>query len=196
MRRIFLDYIFDESSIVFIICFVLIIIIRLFYVIISKKTSTGLRELMILIFWGSLLFVFVKTVLPTFTFYQINGENQLTVYRGTIKVNIIPFKTIAYFIAEEYQGDFWGGVINLLGNILLFVPIGFSSMYLLKYNLKKTIIYGCIISMTIEILQTIPGRSTDIDDVILNTLGVFIGCCVISGIKYLKPKNCCRSEIK
>jgi glycopeptide antibiotics resistance protein len=70
---------------------------------------------------------------------------------------------------------------NLALNILLFVPFGFfltlkKSSY--KKKLKRFVILtGFLFSLFIELVQfAIPmGRSADVDDVILNTIGTFLG---------------------
>lgn len=70
---------------------------------------------------------------------------------------------------------------NLGLNILLFVPFGFF-LSLKKPSLQKklilnVIIKGFLLSLFIEVVQyAFPmGRSADIDDLILNTVGTFLG---------------------
>lgn len=86
-------------------------------------------------------------------------------------VNLIPFYDIYYTIHFKTALE-----IPFL-NIILFIPLSF--ILLLKYNIKpkKIIFLGFLISLIIETLQYfIPlGRITNIDDIILNTLGVIIG---------------------
>ncbi|SDC61312.1 VanZ like family protein [Pelagirhabdus alkalitolerans] len=67
---------------------------------------------------------------------------------------------------------------NLGFNILLFIPFGlFLCLKLPSCKLMKITYIGMIFSICIEIAQFILsiGRITNIDDVILNTLGTFIG---------------------
>lgn len=42
-------------------------------------------------------------------------------------------------------------------------------------NLKHTVLTCFFISLAIEIIQLFTGRSTDIDDILLNTLGGLLG---------------------
>lgn len=68
-------------------------------------------------------------------------------------------------------------VINLLGNVGIFVPFGFFLSYFMKPNRKlvKFSLYAILFSASIEIVQLIFGRCFDIDDIILNTLGALLG---------------------
>ncbi|MEC2805356.1 VanZ family protein, partial [Bacillus thuringiensis] len=67
---------------------------------------------------------------------------------------------------------------NIIGNIVLFIP--FSFMLYIKFVNKLTInILICMgVSCSIELLQILVpfiGRSFDVDDIILNTIGSIIG---------------------
>lgn len=64
----------------------------------------------------------------------------------------------------------------LLGNIGMFVPIGFFPALLWhSWRWWKTLLLGVMSSCSIEFIQFFIGRSTDIDDVILNTTGALMG---------------------
>ncbi|HWQ76158.1 MAG TPA: VanZ family protein, partial [Syntrophomonas sp.] len=64
-------------------------------------------------------------------------------------------------------------------NIVLFIPFGFFSMLMFN-SLQKSwirgVLFGLIFSVTIEFLQTFIGRFAQLDDVLMNTIGVSIGC--------------------
>jgi glycopeptide antibiotics resistance protein len=67
-------------------------------------------------------------------------------------------------------------------NILLFVPFGFLLPFVTNLRMKKVVIYGALVSITIELLQFWTGflanitfRIADINDVIFNTVGVAAG---------------------
>ena len=63
---------------------------------------------------------------------------------------------------------------NVIGNILLFIPLGFCiPLFFNKKNkLSKVILYGFTASLIIEVLQLFtPYNITDIDDIIFNTFG-------------------------
>ena len=65
---------------------------------------------------------------------------------------------------------------NVVGNMLMFLPFGFFISYYLK-NFKPylTILLTVIASVSIEIVQLSIGRVFDVDDIILNVMGGFIG---------------------
>ena len=66
-------------------------------------------------------------------------------------------------------------------NILLFVPIGFLSGYLIQdCKLLKTAAWGFAISFMIEFMQFYFSRGVpSVDDILNNTIGSIIGCLVL-----------------
>lgn len=66
-------------------------------------------------------------------------------------------------------------------NVILFIPVGFVVSVLASKNvLIKSVCAGLLLSCTIEVLQFLFKRGTcEIDDIMNNTLGCFIGACVI-----------------
>ena len=69
-------------------------------------------------------------------------------------------------------------IINFATNLLLFAPMGFFIPVLFQSkikNIKQFVIMISILTLIVEILQFITYRgSTDIDDIILNTIGAVI----------------------
>lgn len=87
-------------------------------------------------------------------------------------------------------------------NIVLFLPFGFLLPLIWKKadRLRHALLYGATFSLLIEVSQLLNNRSTDIDDLILNTLGSLIGFGVfkkISRIFRIKEDTAdyCRFEI-
>ncbi|QNU66540.1 VanZ family protein [Ruminiclostridium herbifermentans] len=63
-------------------------------------------------------------------------------------------------------------------NLILFIPFGFSAALAIKKLREKWfygLLLGMIFSIIIEFLQSFTGRYVQIDDVIMNTIGSFIG---------------------
>ena len=61
-------------------------------------------------------------------------------------------------------------------NALIFLPVGFfPALVGEKPRWWKSLLYGLVSSVFIEVEQLFSGRSTDIDDVILNTAGALLG---------------------
>lgn len=101
-------------------------------------------------------------------------------------INLIPFHTITAYLAH---GGFIS-LVNVLGNIVLFIPLG---IYLTLFNPNKRIVINTLwivlMSVTAEILQyTFKVGATDIDDILLNGLGGFLGI-IIYKILYKVFKN-------
>lgn len=103
---------------------------------------------------------------------------------------------INFNILTGMQLDFsMGAIINTLGNIFLFVPFGVALTLLCKGKNKrmKVVLNGTYLSVMIEIIQfTMPNRWTDINDVLLNTFGTWIGYAIFimgSALFVKKAKN-------
>ena len=92
-------------------------------------------------------------------------------------VNLIPFREISNSLFSNDvipKSFFWN---NLLGNIAIFIPLG---IYLTMLKRNKSIMVNTLIialvSILIEILQFVFAVGVaDIDDVILNSIGGFLG---------------------
>jgi glycopeptide antibiotics resistance protein len=89
--------------------------------------------------------------------------------------NLIPFKTIFYYL-QGHNGFLIAG-INILGNIIALVPFGILVPFLFQnINWNKIIILSIITGLAIETTQFVLHIGIfDIDDVILNAMGVLIG---------------------
>ncbi len=70
---------------------------------------------------------------------------------------------------------------DVVGNVLLFLPVGLTVAGALgrrspALRLVAAVLFGAVLSAGIETLQlVIPGRATDVDDVIFNALGALLG---------------------
>ena len=67
--------------------------------------------------------------------------------------------------------------IQILLNVILFVPMGFlMKSTFCKWNWKCIVLSGTLLSFTIEFLQLVFHKGmTEVDDVIHNTIGTFVG---------------------
>jgi len=64
----------------------------------------------------------------------------------------------------------------LLGNVIMFFPIGFFFVLLWRRNSwKQILLVGFLTTFCIELIQLFVGRTFDIDDILLNTIGVVLG---------------------
>lgn len=97
-------------------------------------------------------------------------------------VNLVPFETIRLYLESDLGRIAWA---NLLGNLLLLVPLGALGPVAWRKldRLGRILGAGLAISVGIEVLQfgkrfidqLGQTRSVDIDDVLLNVAGVLIG---------------------
>jgi len=89
--------------------------------------------------------------------------------------NLLPFRTILAYLRGE-KGLMIGG-INLIGNIILLIPMGLLlPLVFPKLNWKRTIVLAAAIGFSIEGIQVLLQIGIfDIDDVILNGLGIVAG---------------------
>ena len=111
--------------------------------------------------------------------------------------NFIPFHTIISIFGETITYHTFGTLCyQFFGNILLFIPFGFSLCYYFKEGKKFFKVLCCIILVTVlvEVWQgafnamlQVNYRCVDIDDVMLNTIGGILGFCVAYfGIPWLQ----------
>lgn len=102
--------------------------------------------------------------------------------------NLIPFKEIM-----RYKLGSRLFMTNVLGNIIIFIPYGFFINYFTKNKkLWVSILLGIFLSGTIEMTQYFIGRIFDIDDIILNSVGMLMGFLIYK----LGSKIVCKSKYK
>jgi glycopeptide antibiotics resistance protein len=101
-------------------------------------------------------------------------------------MNLIPFKTIAEYCAALIDGDRVGAIMNLTGNLLLLMPLGFFLPFFIQ-KAAKLKVYVPVVSaliIVIEVAQLITMRgSCDIDDFLLNLSGALIGLAICKRVQ-------------
>lgn len=106
--------------------------------------------------------------------------------------NWVPFATIVDQFATQVDASV--AVRNLLFDVLLFVPIGFT-WTLVAEQLNRTwvqvVVAGAGFAAVVETAQLLLplGRAADVDDVTLNTLGVLGGALAAQGARWLVDKH-------
>lgn len=113
-------------------------------------------------------------------------------------VNLVPFLSIMNYLNGDMLARAFSAN-NIIGNIALFIPLGVY-ITLLNGNKKASVNNVCIIalvSVIVEIAQYLfKVGATDIDDVILNTLGGLLGILIFKLIyKFFKEKSRLAIEI-
>lgn len=101
-------------------------------------------------------------------------------------ISLVPFCTIGGFFKESVFDAF---VVNIVGNIVMFIPWGFGLPLLWKrrQSVRSGMLCSLALPLCIETCQLFIGRSVDIDDVILNFLGGCLGAGVHFAIRKCVP---------
>ena len=142
------------------------------YVCVKQKQVNWKRELELMLVYICIIVVARFTFFP---FFKINGKIQPLIFDAAtmfpLRINLIPFVNLFdYQIFREL-------LINVIGNTTMFIPLGivWPIVYKKLDTHKKVIAAGIGFSLCIEILQLPFDRVTDIDDLILNSLGYLAG---------------------
>ena len=147
---------------------VVIISIRLMYIHNGNEKFVFYKEFL------NLLFIVYALIL-----FQLLTNAEMNSSSG---VNIIPFTEIMRY--EVGTNSFY---LNVVGNIMLFVPFGyFVSSYVKASKVSHILLVSGITSFTIEAVQHFIGRSFDIDDILLNVVGAIIGFLLYIGLTAIK----------
>lgn len=142
------------------------------------------RELQLLLVYICIVVIVRFTFCP---FSKVNGKIQPLVFdiekAWSFRINLVPF---IYLMDYETVRE---AIINFVGNTFMFVPVGivWPSVYKVLDKPWKVISAGVGFSLCIEILQ-LPfyDRVSDIDDLILNSLGFIMGYLIYLGVKGIK----------
>lgn len=89
-------------------------------------------------------------------------------------INLKPFRTIRQFFYNTPRQSF---LINIVGNIVMFIPWGFCLPLLWKKNQRvgRLILWSFFLTLGIETIQLFIARHVDVDDLLLNFLGGLLG---------------------
>lgn len=124
---------------------------------------------------GWLLFYIYIVLLSYFLFFSEHYGRDIS---SELRSNLEPLKEIKRFIKYRKQLGLESFVVNILGNIFAFAPFGYL-LPLLNKNYRNflivTLLTG-IFSLTVEFIQlNFMVGIFDVDDIILNSIGGFLG---------------------
>lgn len=190
----------------FVITFLVFSMLRVKFFSHRKINSSGFREFLLSLFAGYLAFLVIMLFTPNSYIANsgINLTNENFDFVGNFKdritsgawgVNLVPFRTIKNYI--KYSG-FLHTMINIFGNIIIFVPFGIllAEIFPKTRNILKILGITFATSFFVEFIQFFIGRSVDIDDLILNLLGSVIGYFIWKKILRFKFAKKNRRRIK
>lgn len=93
-----------------------------------------------------------------------------------LKVNLTPFETINGYTYALSYGLSMNIFLNVAGNTIVFIPLGFFIGYLYEKTFIRTILICFLISLFFEFFQLLTNLgSFDIDDIILNVSSCVVG---------------------
>lgn len=148
---------------------------------IFRKKISFIRYMLYFLFAYIILLILGATVLGSIAVKIMDGHG-IIADRHTL--NIIPFN----FAKETWIMGERKKITQVIANVLMFVPLGVITpvAFPKTRSLWKTVIYMVSFSFLIEFIQYFIGRSADIDDLMLNTLGGILGYLIFymtSGIR-------------
>ncbi len=93
------------------------------------------------------------------------------------RVNLRLFRVFSDSLWEYRAGNLLYPVVNILGNVVMFLPLGFFPALLWgeERGLLRGTLAALAASCTIEFCQLFQNRGTDVDDLWLNALGGALG---------------------
>ena len=111
-------------------------------------------------FWAVLFVVYMNAM------FCVVGIPSAQFVRWDPEINWIPFRDFSS-----------ANIVGMSLNILMFIPFGaFLPIYFGRFwKMSTTVLAGAFMSFTIKVLQLFTFRLTDIDDLIMNTLGTLLG---------------------
>mgnify|MGYP003362454986 FL=1 len=117
------------------------------------------------------ILIFPYTIFLLYLMFLGFGREQ----HETNIVRLLPFVSTVFFVQNTTSWE--SIIINLFGNIIMFIPFGFLGWLNAKYfSFKKLIVDFLSALIIVEALQYLTRLGVfDIDDLALNSLGVWIG---------------------
>lgn len=131
-----------------------------------RLTGSIRREIMLLVYVFVLVTILTAAELPAL--WSISFHFNL---------NLIPFQDLLL-----YPGEY-------MWNFLIFIPFGLLTPLLWPYftDWKRTVLTGVLLSLFTELAQDFAYRAANIDDFIMNVLGVFLGFLLYLALRRTNP---------
>ena len=172
---------FEFSMTILLTCFFM-----LFYRFVAKDKS-----LIKLVFYASFFFYIMNVIRLVFFPFPFNRE-YIDLLRTQIECGLI---TPRRHNLELFDYMKWNNLFHIttIGNFILLMPLSFYLPMIFserKWNLLNITLFGFGVSLFIEtnqlsysLMTNYVFRSFDVDDLMLNTLGVFVGYIIFSILK-------------
>ena len=163
-----------------------ILLIGFFPLIIGISIALLLRKRTFGIMFWSFFYIYIIMVLGL-TLFPLPYQEVESMYPAPN--NLIPFQSIGSMLQ---RGISYTALVQIGGNVMIAIPYGLL-LYILscKKGIQR-LLAALGFPLTIELLQLLVGkiiglnyRSFDIDDILLNTIGVYV--VILCGYMILKP---------
>ena len=161
-------------------------------VVMFANKKTGIRE-----FFLDQLFIFYIICVIRLVFFPLPDASQIAAMNGYTG-RYIPFAFVADIIRDKTVES----VLQVVFNVIMTIPFGAYLTIRFKMNLKEIVAVSFGFSLFIEIGQltglffVYPGsyRFFDVDDLMMNTLGGFIGTVATKYAIKLTEKSAVKAE--
>lgn len=129
----------------------------------------------------TLAFIGYMILLVYFLFFS--EEYGRTTHFLNYQYNFVPFREISRFVKYRDVVGLDAFLVNIVGNVVVFMPFGFfiPGIQRKKFgpvrNFFRITAFGFFFSLAVESIQLVSKVGCfDVDDLILNTVGVALGC--------------------
>ena len=139
-----------------------------------------------------LIFLINLLVVVRFTFHpfsKVDGQVQPLIFdiatAWPFRINLVPFVNLLDY---DSRRDL---LLNIIGNFAMFIPSGIVLPLIYKNldRFEKVFLAGFFLSLAIEVIQLpFAVRASDVDDLILNTLGCATGYGIVALVRWVGRK--------
>ena len=140
---------------------------------------------------ATLYHAFVVSLLMMMTcVFSLTGVSPISGFHTDVRLDEINWTPFVGMLDILRDGWSCYSVSNILGNILLFLPLGFLAPVVSPRlgRFWKTALLGLGVSLWIECTQLFLTRGTDVDDLILNTAGAMLGFALYALCRRVFPR--------
>lgn len=132
------------------------------------RTMTVLVKIGTVVIWVAFV-LYLVLLLKLLLFSRAPGSER--------SLNLVPFATISNYLFSGAAAVKRFAIGNVIGNVVAFVPLGaFLPVLRRRTGIWTNLLIVVCASVAVEIVQGVFGLgASDVDDVILNTLGGLVG---------------------
>lgn len=154
----------------------------------EKFKKQGLWSVFAVYAIAVLSLLFLQSSFRHGAFKSLSPAEIFSKWHFDMSANLVPFESIKLFF--EHRDNMRGLFnVNIIGNLVVFMPMGFFAHFLFEKRIKNIGILALVMITGVSVIEFLQFvffvGSADIDDVILNTLGA-LAVYIIFMIKPIK----------